>query len=43
VAAGVSVVGLTTGHPKEALLADGASMIIENYNDSSLWATLEPK
>lgn len=43
VAAGVSVVGLTTGHSKDALQAAGASLVIEDYNDPLLWASLQPK
>ncbi|OAE33625.1 hypothetical protein AXG93_4689s1110 [Marchantia polymorpha subsp. ruderalis] len=40
-AAEIAVVGLTTGHPKAALLAAGASLIIEDYNDATLWAKLQ--
>ncbi|CAM6086005.1 unnamed protein product [Calypogeia fissa] len=43
VAAEVSVVGLTTGHRKDDLLAAGASLIIEDYSDPALWEHLEPK
>ncbi|XP_024401807.1 haloacid dehalogenase-like hydrolase domain-containing protein Sgpp [Physcomitrium patens] len=41
VAAGLPVVGITTGNPGPALLAAGAAFLIEGYNDPALWSKLE--
>ncbi|KAL2650847.1 hypothetical protein R1flu_018975 [Riccia fluitans] len=39
-AAGVAVVGLTTGHPEATLRAAGATLIINNYEYPALWERL---
>ncbi|MQM03896.1 hypothetical protein Taro_036679, partial [Colocasia esculenta] len=41
VAAGMPVVGLTTGNPAESLLAAGATFLIRDYEDPKLWMALE--
>lgn len=41
VAAGMPVVGLTTGNPEKSLIEAGASMVIKDYNDPKLWTALE--
>jgi len=41
VAAGLPVVGITTGNPGPALIAAGAAFLIKDYNDPALWKRLE--
>ncbi|GFQ00656.1 haloacid dehalogenase-like hydrolase domain-containing protein sgpp [Phtheirospermum japonicum] len=41
VAAGMPVVGLATGNPEKVLSEAGAAIVIKDYTDSNLWATLE--
>lgn len=43
VAAGLPVVGVTTGNPGPALLAAGAAFLVKDYNDAALWQVLTPK
>ncbi|KAL3700791.1 hypothetical protein R1sor_018813 [Riccia sorocarpa] len=40
-AAGVAVVGLTTGHPEGTLRTAGATLIIKSYEDPALWEKLQ--
>ncbi|XP_002970578.2 haloacid dehalogenase-like hydrolase domain-containing protein Sgpp [Selaginella moellendorffii] len=41
VAAGMAVVGLTTGNPEAALREAGATFLAKNYDDPAIWAALE--
>lgn len=41
VAAGITTVGLATSQSRETLLAHGAALVIEDFNDPALWALLE--
>jgi len=41
VAAGLPVVGITTGNPGPALVAAGAAFLIKDYEDPALWSQLE--
>lgn len=41
VAAGVAVVGLTTGNPEKVLRDAGASLLIEDFRDPKLMAVLQ--
>ncbi|KAK9927837.1 hypothetical protein M0R45_025003 [Rubus argutus] len=41
VAAGMPVVGLTTGNPEHVLLEAKPAFLIKNYDDPKLWAALE--
>lgn len=41
VAAGLPVVGITTGNPGPALVAAGAAFLIKDYDDPALWSHLE--
>ncbi|XP_061988458.1 haloacid dehalogenase-like hydrolase domain-containing protein Sgpp [Rosa rugosa] len=41
VAAGMPVIGLTTGNPEHILLEAKPTLIIKNYDDPKLWAALE--
>lgn len=41
VAAGLPVVGITTGNPGPALIAAGAAFLIKDYDDPALWSQLE--
>ncbi|KAJ7011263.1 hypothetical protein D5086_001332 [Populus alba] len=41
VAAGLPVVGLTTGNPEHALVEANPTLLLKDYNDPKLWAALE--
>jgi beta-phosphoglucomutase-like phosphatase (HAD superfamily) len=41
VGAGVFTVGLATSQSPEALLAAGAHLVVEDFNDPRLWAVIE--
>lgn len=41
VAAGLPVVGITTGNPGPVLVAAGAAFLIKDYDDPALWSQLE--
>ncbi|MCL6569139.1 MAG: HAD family phosphatase, partial [Meiothermus silvanus] len=41
VGAGIPTIGLTTGHPSEALKAAGAFLLIADFTDPQLWKYLE--
>ncbi|KAL8500540.1 hypothetical protein ACS0TY_020214 [Phlomoides rotata] len=41
VAAGMPVVGLATRNPESFLFGAGATMVINDFTDSNLWAALE--
>jgi len=41
VSAGIPTIGLTTGHPPEALKAAGAFLLIADFTDPQLWKYLE--
>ncbi|CAL9029074.1 unnamed protein product [Prunus brigantina] len=41
VAAGMPVIGLTTGNPEHILIEAKPTFLIKDYNDSKLWAALE--
>ncbi|WOL06128.1 haloacid dehalogenase-like hydrolase domain-containing protein Sgpp isoform X1 [Canna indica] len=41
VAAGMPVIGLTTRNPEQMLMDAGATFLIKNYEDSTLWKNLE--
>ncbi|KAJ8490415.1 hypothetical protein OPV22_012136 [Ensete ventricosum] len=41
VAAGMSVVGLTTRNPEKSLMEAGATFLIKDYEDPKLWMALE--
>ncbi|KAG0564096.1 hypothetical protein KC19_8G082300 [Ceratodon purpureus] len=41
VAAGLPVVGITTGNPGPTLVAAGAAFLIKDYDDAALWSKLE--
>ncbi|KAJ4950437.1 hypothetical protein NE237_027269 [Protea cynaroides] len=41
VAAGMPVVGITTGNPENILNEAGATFLIKDYNDPKLWSALE--
>lgn len=41
VAAGLPVVGLTTGNPEHALMEANPTFLLKDYNDPKLWAALE--
>ena len=40
VGAGIKVVAITTSQPKDVLLRDGASLVIDNFEALSLWELL---
>jgi beta-phosphoglucomutase-like phosphatase (HAD superfamily) len=41
VAAGLAVIGITTGNPGPVLVAAGAAFLIKDYDDPALWSKLE--
>ncbi|CAN1333950.1 Haloacid dehalogenase-like hydrolase domain-containing protein Sgpp, partial [Linum perenne] len=41
VAAGMPVIGLTTGNPEHLLMKANPTFLIKNYDDPKLWAALE--
>jgi HAD superfamily hydrolase (TIGR01509 family) len=41
VGAGIPTIGLTTGHPPEALEAAGAFLLIRDFSDPQLWKYLD--
>ncbi|PZA06232.1 MULTISPECIES: HAD family phosphatase [unclassified Meiothermus] len=41
VEAGIPTIGLTTGHPPEALKRAGAFLLVRNFRDPQLWKQLE--
>jgi HAD superfamily hydrolase (TIGR01509 family) len=43
VGAGIFTVALTTAHSREALLAAGAHLVIDDFNDPQLWQLIEQR
>jgi beta-phosphoglucomutase-like phosphatase (HAD superfamily) len=43
VRAGIFTVALTTAHSREALLAAGAHLVIDDFNDPQLWQLIEQR
>ena len=41
VGAGIYTIGITSSHPAQDLIAAGASMTIEDFNDPQLWKLIE--